>query len=147
MKKLLAAVVAAVPLLTVVPASAQAAVSPSVEILTEKAVAQGDPYIDPFTHKRVIFRPTFTLKTEVVCPAGAAAYVHVPVWAMTAPGTYFTCTGVPQVVSIPFTATYHNSPGRYKDPITATLGTIDGGTLASDTEVVTVNLIGKARTY
>lgn len=144
MKRLIAAAVAAVALLTAIPAPAQADVGPSIEILTEKAIAQGNTYVDSYSHKLVIFRPVFTLSTEVVCPAGAQASVLVPVWAHTAPGVFFTCTGAPQVVNIPFTATFHNMPGRHRDPITATLWLASGTAAASDTEVVAVTLIAKS---
>lgn len=147
MKRLLAAVVAAVPLLAAIPAPAQAAeVSPSIEILTERAIAQGSPYRTYLpgagSDQRVqLLKATFPLDVEVVCPAGTEGYLKVPQPSHWRGGIDFVCTGEPQLVSVP-TAAGGPRPGRYQVEVTATLYAV-GASPVSDTEVVTVTLIGK----
>lgn len=108
------------------------AVKQSILITTRTATAVGDRLDDP---PDFVFRPRYTLSATVVCAKGDAGFMRVPVWAMSAPGAFFTCTGFRQTVSFAATAA-PTTPGTTTVPVTATLVTPKGET--SHTQQITI---------
>ena len=104
----------------------------SIDITTRTATAVGDTLDDT---PNFVFRPTYTLSADVVCAKGDDGFMRVPVWAMSAPGASFTCTGSTQTVSFAGTAA-PTTPGTATVPVTATLMTPRGE--VSDTESITI---------
>jgi hypothetical protein len=99
-------------------------VKQSIKITTRTATAVGDRLDDT---PNFVFRPRYTLSAKVVCAQGAQGFMRVPVWAMSAPGAFFTCTGSRQTVSFTGTAA-PTTPGVATVPVTATLVTPQGET-------------------
>lgn len=93
----LAAVAASAP---ITAAPAQAADGWSVSITTTKATSYGGRFKSD--GHWVWFRPHFTAKVSVVCPADASAAIYYePISGNQSPySSLFTCTGAPQTVSI-----------------------------------------------
>lgn len=95
-----------IPALHTTPAAAgagEAAADPSITIVTDSAVAYGDPYdsdLDGFPD--YVFRPRFETEVALRCPEGEKAYVfYEPVTAHQIPvSPDFTCSGRVDTVKV-----------------------------------------------
>ena len=152
MRRLLALGTLALALLLAAPAAPAQAhagrhhrnpVTPFVQIRTSTAVAVGDYYYDDLFEHWVLFRPFYPVAARVRCPAGASASLnYLPIWAMTAPGVEFTCTGRRQRVTYRSVAAMPNELGWSLQHPVATLY-LDSGAVDTDTKEISVESVAR----